>query len=135
MRARLAYGRPSVSDDLDALLGTFGPGLDTPSVPLAKPARRKLNASERAAVVAFASAGWKVSDFFASLVERDFISENQHAILIKWRGYYPRVIAGMPARNRYAGCWYNKCSKKPTVNVQGLGVCKDHEARARRDAP
>jgi len=95
-----------------------------------KSERVRLSEAEKISIAAFARSHLQIAPFFQGIEGRDYISTGQHAIVQRWRGWYPRVVASLPVKNRYAGCWTKGCKQKATVVYDSVGYCAKHAAEA-----
>lgn len=92
--------------------------------------RIKLTSSEKESVAAFARSSLQISKFFIGILDRDTVSEGQYGIVERWRGMYPRVLSGLPVRNRYPGCWIKRCKTRATIVHRYVAYCAQHAAEA-----
>ena len=95
-----------------------------------KPPRVKLTAVEKESITAFARSPLQIAAFFEGILDRDTVTEGQYRIVERWRGWYPRVCAGLPVKNRYSGCWQKGCKLRASVVHNYVAYCAAHAAEA-----
>lgn len=93
--------------------------------PSSKKVMVTLSKAEQESIAAFAVSSLNISEFFAGIENRDKVTEGQYAVVERWRGWYPRVVAGLPVKNKYPGCWIKGCKKKATVVFDHVAYCAD----------